>query len=304
VKVQVPNPLNFLRGLGFPYTAAATPRGVEPVAQASKLGDFYDTEWARSPLAQATRTAVLETVGRAVTLAACRPQVRNADRIDALSGPAIFVANHQSHLDTALLLTTIPKPWRQQLVVAAAADYFFDSRRSAALAAWAYGAVPMERNKVSRRSADRAAGLLADGWSLLIFPEGGRSMDGWGLPHKGGAAYLSVKCSIPIIPIHLEGTGRVLRKGSKTLNPQTVVVNIGAPLLPEDGQDARSFAVSIEQAVAELADETNSDWWSARKRARSGETPSLAGPDHDSWRRDWTSPEHKPRATEPRSWPN
>jgi len=304
LKTRVPNPVNWVRSLGFPYTAAATPPGVEPVAVTNKLGDYYDTEWARAPFAQATRTAALETIGRAVTTAACRPQVRNADRLETLSGPTIFVANHHSHLDTALLLTTIPKPWRQQLVVAAAADYFFDSYYSAALAAWAYGAVPMERNKVSRRSADRAASLLADGWSLLIFPEGGRSSDGWSAPHKGGAAYLSVKCGIPVVPIHLDGTGRVLRKGSKTLKPQTVVVNIGTPMQPATGEDARSFATTIEQAVAELADETNTDWWTARQRARAGGTPSLSGPDKDSWRRNWTSPEHKPRQSETRAWPN
>lgn len=91
------------------------------------------------------------------------------------SGAGDLITNHHSHLDTTLLLTSIPLPWRHELVVAAAADYFFDTRFKAALAGWAYGAVPMERKKVSRRSADRAADLLLAGWSLLVFPEGGRS---------------------------------------------------------------------------------------------------------------------------------
>ena len=76
----------------------------------------------------------------------------------------MFVANHHSHLDTTLVLTHLPTPWRHEMVVAAAADYFFDTRAKAALAAWAYGAVPMERKKVSRRSAAagrRAAGTTA-----------------------------------------------------------------------------------------------------------------------------------------------
>ena len=59
-----------------------------------------------------------------------------------------------------------------------------------ALSALAIGAIPIERTKVNRRSADLAAELIDDGWSMLIFPEGGRSPDGWGQPFRGGAAYL------------------------------------------------------------------------------------------------------------------
>lgn len=289
----VPNPLRRVRSAGFPYTSAPTPRGVEPPARPQTLGDAYDTEWARSPLARWSRLAAVETVGRAVATATCRPSVRNADRIEDRDGPLIFIANHHSHLDTTLLLTTLPLPWRHELVVAAAADYFFDTAPKAALAAWAYGAVPMERKKVSRRSADRAAGLVEDGWSLLIFPEGGRSPDGWGQEHKGGAAYLAVRCGVPVVPIHLDGVGRVLPKGQRVPTPQQVLINIGAPLDPGD-DDARAFSQRLDAAIAELADETRSDWYSARRRAHSAATPSLRGPAVDSWRRDWASPDRVP----------
>jgi 1-acyl-sn-glycerol-3-phosphate acyltransferase len=246
----------------------------------------------------------MATIARAVTEVTCRPVVRNADRIEALEAPAIFVANHHSHLDTTLLLTALPRPWRHELVVAAAADYFFDTPTKAALAAWAYGAVPMERRKVSRRSADRAASLIEQGWSLLIFPEGGRSPDGWGQEHKGGAAYLGVRCGVPIVPIHLEGTGRVLPKGSNRPEPGTVTINLGAPLHAADGEDARRLAVRVEAAIAVLADETASDWWSARRRAHAQQQPSLKGPALDSWRRDWTSPDHRSRRSESARWPD
>ncbi len=302
-RVKLPSPTGWARSLGFPYTSAATPRGVEPPVKFNNLGDDYDTSWARSPLARYTRIAAVETVGRGVAALTCRPEVRNLDRLDDLEGPVIFVANHHSHLDTTLLLTSIPMPWRHELVVAAAADYFFDTAAKAALASWAYGAVPMERKKVSRRSADRAAALLDDGWSLLIFPEGGRSPDGWGQQHKGGAAYLATKLGVPVVPIHLNGTGRVLPKGSSRPEPHTVVVNFGAPITAGEDIDARRFVDVIASAIESLADETSSDWWSARKRAGSNATPSLAGPDMTSWRRDWTSPERRPRRKSKRRWP-
>ena len=290
MKARDLNPIARLRSAGFPFTAAPTPAGVEP-PPGREMGDRYDTAWARRPLARWSRLAAQETVGRAATTALCLPEVFHRDRLDDLEGPAIFVANHHSHLDFSLVMQSLPRPWRHEMVVAAAADYFFDTPGRAALAAWAWGAVPMERHKVSRRSALRSAELLEDGWSLLIFPEGGRSPDGWGQDHKGGAAYLSVRGGFPVVPIHLDGTDRVLPKGSSRPRPQRVTVNIGAPLRPGDngdeGEDARRFARRIEAAVSMLADETRTDWYSARLRAHAGDSPSLKGPELGSWRRDW-----------------
>ena len=51
-----------------------------------------------------------------------------------------------------------------------------------------------------RQSADLARELIDDGWSLVIFPEGGRSPDGWGQPFKGGAAFLSIRTGAPVVP--------------------------------------------------------------------------------------------------------
>src|SRR5947199_6706890 len=99
------------------------------------------------------------------------------------------------------------------MFVAAAADYFFKTRATSVTSALALNAIPIERTRVSRRSADDAAELIDDGWSMLIFPEGGRSPDGWGQPFRGGAAYLAMRCKVPVVPVHLEGTGRIMRKG-------------------------------------------------------------------------------------------
>lgn len=291
------NPQQALRRLGFPWTAAPTPIGVAPREEPDRLGDRYDTDWARRPAARATRRALVETVGRVGVTALARPEVRNLDRLDDLDGPTVFVSNHHSHLDTPILLSRLPRPWRDEVVVAAAADHFFDTRPKAALISWAYGAIPMERRKVSRRSADTAARLIDDGWSLLIFPEGGRSPDGWGQDHKGGAAYLAVRCGVPVVAVHLDGTGRILPKGSTRPTPGRVEVNVGAPLRPAEGEDARRFAHRLERAVAELADETATDWWTARRRAHAGLTPALKGPE-DSWIRDWRSPDRRPTVSD------
>ena len=84
---------------------------------------------------------------------------------------------------------------------------------------------------------------------------------------------------MPVVPVHLEGTGRILRKGAKRPTPSNVRVTYGEPLHPQEGESAARFAERIERAVAELADEATTDWWQARRRAAAGTTPALTGPD-------------------------
>lgn len=294
--------------LPFPFSAPTVPRGVEAPARRRRAGADYDTEWARRYPARLARAALVEAVARPAVAALARPERHGLDRLDALAaagGPVIFAANHHSHVDTPLLVTSIPEPWRHRLFVGAAADYFFRTPVTSALSALALGAIPIERAKVGRRSADRAARLLDDGWSMLIFPEGGRSPDGWGQPFRGGAAYLSTRCRVPVVPVHIEGTGRILRKGRKLPSPSTARVTFGAPLVPGPDDDTRRLGAAIERAVAILADEATTDWWSARRRAHAGATPQLAGPDAPAWRRAWALGDpDRTRTRQRRRWPD
>jgi 1-acyl-sn-glycerol-3-phosphate acyltransferase len=237
------------------------------------------------------------------------PTRRGYDRLAGLEGPVIFAANHHSHVDAGLLLTSLPEPWRHKVFAAAAADYFFVNRVTAAASALALGAIPIERSEVTRRSADQSAELLDDGWSMVIFPEGGRSPDGWGQKFRGGAAYLSIRCGVPVVPVHIEGTGNILPKGRNRPRPGRTQVTFGAPLRPAEDESSRRYAARIEAAVAALADEVSHDWYTARVRAHAGKSPDLGGPDAGGWRRAWALGERRPTrrgrpksATAPR-WP-
>jgi 1-acyl-sn-glycerol-3-phosphate acyltransferase len=247
----------------------------------------YDTEWARRYPARMGRVLVSELIARPAVHALTSPRVSGLDRLAHLDEPVIFAANHASHLDTPLLLAVVPEKWRHHMFVAGAADYFFDTRVKAITFAFLLNAVPIERQRTSRDSANQVAALLAEGWSLLIFPEGGRSPDGWGRPHTRGAAWLAVRTGRPVVPVHIEGTRRILAKGASRLNPGPTHVTFGRPLRPEVVGNPRALAVELEQAVAALADEQTTDWWTARKRAAARTSPSLTGPEAGAWRRTW-----------------
>ncbi len=166
---------------------------VEP----SRLGANYDTEWARaSARPRRPRRDHRGTDAARWSPGIANPEVTGLDRLADLTRlddppPVIFAPNHHSHVDTALMIRSIPMCWRRELVVAAAADYFFDKQWKATLSALSLNAIPIDREVTGRKSSDMFRDLVADGHSLLIYPEGGRSPDGWGQEFKGGAAYLS-----------------------------------------------------------------------------------------------------------------
>lgn len=271
----------------FPYRAPTVPLTVDPPKRQEKLGAHYDSDWARRLPARYARYLLTEGVVRPTIAGLAQPERRGLDRLTGLDEPVIFAANHHSHLDAGLLITSLPEPHRHQVFAAAAADYFFDNRVKATASALVLNAIPIERTKVGRRSADQAAELLDAGWSMVIFPEGGRSPDGWGQPFRGGAAYLAIRCGVPVVPVHLAGTGAILPKGKNRPRPSRTVVTFGTPLRATEGERSQAFAARIETAVAVLADEATSDWYSARRRAATGETPSLSAPDAGVWRRAW-----------------
>ena len=272
------------------------PAGIarEPVRR--NVGLDYDGAWSRRPAANALRRGLFDVVGAPLTRLVASPTVYGREHLDPLEGPVIFVSNHASHLDTAVVLSSLPERFRKRTVVAAAVDYFFDRRWKAALSSMMLGAIPVERARVNRKSADIAAALLEDGWNLVIFPEGGRSPDGWGQEFRGGAAYLAKRCGVPVVPMHLRGVRPIIPKGSVRVRPGSVEVRIGDALRPlprgesRREEDARHFALRIETAVSMLGDEAETDWWTARRRAALGTTPEFRGPDISTWRRAWSLP--------------
>lgn len=304
-----------LRNFGFPYRAPTVPRGVEVPEEASGLGAHYDTEWARRPLASSVRNVIVEGPMRLAAQAITAPEILGTDRLADLATleeppPVIFAPTHHSHLDTGLMIRAVPAVWRRKLVVAAAADYFFDKRWKAVLSALSLNAIPIEREVTGRRSADAIRALVEDGYSLVIYPEGGRSPDGWGQDFKGGAAYISSRTGAPVVPVFIDGTGAIFGKGMKRPKPGRAKVVFGSAMHPEDGESTRRFNARIEQAVTTLGDEAITDFWTARQRAAAGTSPSLTGPDHTGWRRDWALAERRKLGTaglrrrQRRRWPD
>jgi 1-acyl-sn-glycerol-3-phosphate acyltransferase len=267
-------------------------------------GDDFPTAWARTAPARALRTALQQGVLKPVIWSQTRPVVHGREYLDGVRGPAIFVANHSSHLDTPLILGALPRRITENLAVGAAADYFFDSRAIAASTTLLFNAFPVER-RGSRRGRSLAADLVDGGWSLLLYPEGSRTVDGWLTAFKLGAAQLCAMKAVPAVPIALRGTFAAMPRGRRWPRPgrPRVTVRIGRPLRIGADETVPEFRTRLVRAVATLWAEDDLGWYRALRVAADD---SLALPtgsrsvlpttaygqsaqDHDMapWRRVW-----------------
>lgn len=233
----------------------------------TKLGLDYPTKWGRGYLARFTRdviqTSLLGPYARFISTL----EVRGSENIDG-DGPFIFAANHASNVDTVLILTAMPVKERKRTVVAAAMDSFFMSGYQAFKTVLLFNAIPVDRLKVNRRSAQLALELVEDRWNLLIFPEGGRSPDGTLQEFKGGAAYLAERTRATVIPTYIHDSGWLngpkYAKAPKYVEAprrrrHPVIVAFGKALRCEDGENMRHFNTRIERAVVELGREVSGD---------------------------------------------
>ncbi len=145
----------------------------------------------------------------------------------------IVVANHSSHLDMGFVRHALGT-YGEDIVSLAAQDYFFDKS-------------PLRRaffeNLTNLRAIDRKGGLraterqaaeiLAEGRTMLIFPEGTRSPDGEIHDFKPILGHLSLTYGVDILPVHIAGTRESMPKGSRLPSSRDIVARIGVPLTVE-----------------------------------------------------------------------
>ena len=215
---------------------------------------MIDTDWARTWSSRVVRSLAMRVVFRPFRTLFAPTRVHHRELLAQLKGPAVFVSNHTSHADTLILTTALPRRVRRRVVVAAAADYFFSKTSTARMTALLVGAIPVDRNKVSRATLELCHRLLGEGWSLIIFPEGGRSPDGTLQPFKPGAAWIARRAGVPVVPVHLDGVYHVLPKGQRRPKRHHVDLTFGVPMMVGVDEGAREFNARIEAAVQELAD--------------------------------------------------
>jgi len=264
------------------------PQSAEPHHSFNEPKEF-PTDWARSRPARAAREVLLRGGLNPLVRRETSMRVDGLDIFDDLDGPVILVANHTSHLDTALLLTTLPVQWQRKVTVGAAADYFFDAWWRAIGSALVFATFPIERH--GQGLSDTPTKLVEQGWSIVMFPEGTRSPDGWTRRFKPGAAALARTHGIPVVPVAISGSFAAMPRGRNWPKPgrPPIHVRYGRPVRPLEGENTLALNGRVSAAISALIDEADTDWYTAARRAATETTPPSAGPDVAHWRRVWQS---------------
>jgi 1-acyl-sn-glycerol-3-phosphate acyltransferase len=229
----------------------APERGRELRAVAAEL----DLPWARKAPARFVRERFMQFVLNPVMDYYAARNATGRDKLQALKGPVILVANHASHMDTPVILSALPRKLRKRTAVAAAADYFYRNKLTASIVSLIFNTVPIERRKgaTATKSTTHLDALLQDGWNLLLYPEGTRSRGGSPVRVRRGAAVLAAAHNLAIIPIRVTGTadamppGRIWPKrlrGKLFSRRHRITVSFGEPIQP--GGDAQALIDRVQ----------------------------------------------------------
>jgi long-chain acyl-CoA synthetase len=203
--------------------------------------------------AQVARSLLQCALMRPAVALLCPTRVTGLENLDNLLPPFLLSANHTSHLDTPLVLKVLPREFTSKLAVAAAADYWFANPVIGGFTALLLNSFPMARRGNVRPSLEHTVDLIDRGWSVLIFPEGTRSLRGELQPFKSGVGLLAVELGVPVVSIHIRGAYQVLPKGARTPRRGPVDVTIGPPVRFPPGMNHSQATQQLEQEIHRLS---------------------------------------------------
>lgn len=229
------------------------------------MSDQLDQPWARTLPARLAREFILCGVLDSIISLYGRVEVAGREHLSGLDGPVIFAANHSSHVDTPIVLRSLPGRWRRRTACVAAADYFYTHRLRAAVVSLAFSTVPIERQAGSgTNTTERLRHFIDDGWSLVVYPEGTRTRDGRVAPLRPGAAALAMQLGLPLVPVCLLGTGDLMPVGARWPRRSgdgrvDVSVSFGQPIPVAAGDDRFELMERVRLFIAGCGAETTPD---------------------------------------------
>ena len=179
-----------------------------------------------------------------------RIDVVGAEKLDPAQ-PYVFVSNHFSLIDTPVMFGRMPRDFRIMARHGLWRVPFLGWHLNRA------GHIPVNREnpRVAARNIGEAAESVRRGTSILLFPEGGRTRQPTMRPFKPGAAHIAIRAGVPIVPMALVGTRKILAPNSAHLHPGRAELRVGPPMptTGEAGKDAKRLIADVQSEVARLA---------------------------------------------------
>ncbi len=257
------------------FTAATTLGEVEEIVRSGGGTIEADTssrypypEWAQRFPATWFRLAFYYAVILPITCLLCWVRVRGVEHVRDLRGPALFVSNHITYFDHALILSALPGRFRRHFSIAQEGERLRWWRHAPEGTPrltrwrwlWQYFMVVSVFNTFSlpqksgfRRSFAYAGASVDRGYSVLVFPEGKRTDDGSLKPFMGGTGLLASKLGVPVVPVRIDGLYEIKRSGRRGFSePGRVTVKFGEPVTYDTSIEPADITADLERRVAQL----------------------------------------------------
>ena len=162
-------------------------------------------------------------------------------------GPYIFMVNHQGSYDIFSILGYLPFQFKWL----AKKELFSIPVLGWGMTAVGYISIDRAGTRETVEAMNRAARKIREGMSVVIFPEGSRSPDGFIQPFKKGGFTLAIKSKVPIVPMAIAGSREIIPKGKMKVNPGDIRIRIGQPIETEDCsmKDRTSLMERVSEAI-------------------------------------------------------
>jgi len=213
-------------------------------------GEAADQAWLRRPAASLAREALQQALLFPAARALARPRMIGAEGLMHTPQPAVLAPNHESDLDTPLVLLALPRAWRSRTVVGAASDRFYRDRLHAASSALWINTFPFDRGGGQRRGLALAAAFLREDKNVLLYPQATRDAGPRGF--RLGVAELCLATRAPLIPVHVGGSALIMPKGRGLNRRGTTTVTFDAPLYPRAGESPAELTDRLTAAIDAL----------------------------------------------------
>ena len=196
------------------------------------------------------------------------PRINGKDRLRRVRGPLVFVCNHVTMVDHALVLFALPARFKTRTAIAQDGELLREWRYPPAGMSMGrrllnllkyfsvmlfFNVFPMPQKSGFRRSFSFAGELMDRGYNVMVFPEGKRTEHGGMNPFRVGAGLLIQQLDAPVVPLRIEGLWELKQKSRHFARPGEISVTIGEPAHYDDQDREEQIVRDLEERVKDLS---------------------------------------------------
>ena len=227
----------------------------------------YFPRWAQHAVVRLIRIAVYYLFTWPATLLMAKPTVIGRKQLQDVKGPLLFVSNHATYIDPGLLMFAMPARYRHRLAIAMQGEVLSAMRKPPAemnifqraievasywLVTALFDVFPLPQRSGFRESFAFAGQSVDRGYSIVVFPEGRRTMDGQMSPFRAGIGILAQTLKTPVVPMRIDGLFPLKQQDRTFARRGEIKVLVGKPVQFQPGTSEEDIARTLEDILKSL----------------------------------------------------